>query len=158
MQIIEIPANVKDLPKDKAGLIIPFYKGENAAERRLQCVENKLCAICGKKLDPGEYYFITHYRGKIDKISMHGAMHKDCAVYMLQAFPKRCRWELAAIPLTRKAVMEEIKHVHKFDLIYLIHASHLHFIPNQHPGGDLVKFNIIETTLYSYENDTITKK
>lgn len=95
---MEIPAQLQHLQKDKRGFPIPYvvlidkdgqphFKVNDTSKSR-QCGNDKICHICGKKLN-GEFWFIGgqvsafHPQGAFND----GAVHKVCGIFALQVCP-----------------------------------------------------------------------
>jgi hypothetical protein len=91
-----MPERIKNLPHDpERGYPIPFFVAwiDGKAdfriaddEKRVRCVKERLCWICGEKL--GRYLaFVIGPMCAINRISAEPPMHRDCAEYSVRVCP-----------------------------------------------------------------------
>jgi hypothetical protein len=91
-----IPDFLSHLPVDERGYPVPYFAAiVNGKpdfrmldmEKQKICVEYNKCAICGKKLQKGVYYFISGPLGAKNQVSSDPPMHRECAGFSLAACP-----------------------------------------------------------------------
>lgn len=91
-----MPERIKNLPRDpERGYPVPFFVAwiDGKAdfriaddEKRVRCVKERLCWICGEKL--GRYLaFVIGPMCAINRISAEPPMHRDCAEYSARVCP-----------------------------------------------------------------------
>lgn len=93
---VPLPARMAARPKTEEGYPVPFvnYVYPNGVadlrvlsqERVNQCVDQKLCGICGQSLSP-EVVFVGGEVSCLNKHFADPAMHEDCARYAVQVCP-----------------------------------------------------------------------
>ncbi len=95
---VPIPERMSLLELDPRGYPVPYTVlvddegrpqfAANDGERRFRCIVNKLCQICGKKLDK-ELWFVGGPGSSFheDGCFLDPAMHHECATYALQVCP-----------------------------------------------------------------------
>lgn len=166
--MIPIPSFLKHPKVNKNGFPIPFFVGYVDgkpdfrlldAKKQMYCIEQKLCAICGKKLIKHSYYFISGPNGYTNKISTDPAMHRACAEYSLNVCPhlhieKTTRRETGIEHLKQEqgAIMLD-----KPPMLLLVKADN--FSKVRHPDGRhaLISFKPISYEIYVYENGELVK-
>lgn len=93
---VPIPSVMKGLKRDKRGYPIPFFVGYIKGKpefrfldpkKKLLCLEENLCSICGQPLKRNEFYFISGPAGLANRTSSDTPMHLQCAEYSLQVCP-----------------------------------------------------------------------
>lgn len=92
----EIPDRLKNRPTYR-GFIIPAISIMDAQgvpdfrvidmEKWHQIVNQRLCAICGEKLVPGQYWFIGGDICEANHLFFDPAMHEECARYSFTVCP-----------------------------------------------------------------------
>ncbi len=91
-----MPKRIANLPRDPdRGYPVPFFVAYIDGkpdfriaddEKRLRCIKEKLCWICGEKL--GHYIgFVIGPMCTINRISTEPPMHRDCANYSVRVCP-----------------------------------------------------------------------
>jgi hypothetical protein len=94
MQAATIPDFLAHLPTHR-GLPVPFVQAVfNGVpdfrtvdpNKSIQCIEEKLCAICGRKLGE-KSYFIGGPRSKASRLFTDPPMHQKCAEFASQTCP-----------------------------------------------------------------------
>ena len=159
MKSIEIPQFVSHLKIADNGYPIPFFVAyrEGKPDFRLldarkykHCLEQGLCAICGKKNIKESLYFIAGPQGMANGISTDAPMHKVCAEYSLRVCPhlaleKAERREKDVSHLSNPAMVKE-----KPPVIFLVRTKRFEIIRNPH-GGVLLKYKPVSHTEYRYE-------
>jgi hypothetical protein len=96
---VEKPRRMRTLQRDARGYPVPFLvlidrSGTpqftiNDARRTAECVSKRLCAICGKRFDRGEMWFVggsrcfLHTRGAF----VDPPVHLECGEYALKVCP-----------------------------------------------------------------------
>lgn len=87
------PKGFHRLNRDHRGLPVPYAMRQNPLSqttvdppRVLECLQRKLCAVCGLKLD-NKKWFIGGYRTMVYRIFVDGPMHRVCAEYALRVCP-----------------------------------------------------------------------
>jgi hypothetical protein len=115
---ITMPHRIENLPRDpERGYPIPFFvayingKADFRIaddEKRVRCVREKLCWICGERL--GKYLsYVIGPMCAVNRVSAEPAMHRDCAEYSVAVCPfllnpnqkrnpKKVDAELAEVP------------------------------------------------------------
>jgi hypothetical protein len=113
-----MPHRIENLPRDpERGYPIPFFvayingKADFRIaddEKRVRCVREKLCWICGERL--GKYLsYVIGPMCAVNRVSAEPAMHRDCAEYSVAVCPfllnpnqkrnpKKVDAELAEVP------------------------------------------------------------
>lgn len=163
-----IPEYLKHLKVNSKGYPIPFFVAyvDGKPDFRLldarkqgYCIDQKLCAICGKKLFKNSYYFISGPEGYKNKIATDPAMHRNCAEYSLNMCP-----HLHIEKTTRRESGLEKLHeqqgeimLDKPPMLLLIKADS--FKRHNEPGfpTTLIKFKPISHEIYVYENGVLVK-
>lgn len=95
---VPIPERMKSLPMDQRGYPIPYTvlrdsKGKahfavNSEERRLRCLKEDLCPICGLRLFRGRWLVGGPGSGLVaEGLFQDPPMHSECAHYALQVCP-----------------------------------------------------------------------
>jgi len=93
---IPMPERIANLPRDKErGYPVPFFVAEIDGkydfriadeQKRIRCVQERLCWICGERL--GRYLaFVIGPMCAINRISAEPPMHRDCAEYSVRVCP-----------------------------------------------------------------------
>lgn len=95
MKEVEIPDRLKGFPFYK-GMLIHFtvFVGDDGIpdfivvneNNRLKCMEGRLCALCGQKLER-EIVFIGGDKSIKDSLFLDGPMHHECALYATKVCP-----------------------------------------------------------------------
>lgn len=166
---LEIPKELSHLKIDKRGYPVPFFvswiNGEPEfryldAVRAKMIIDNKLCHICGKKLNKDFFYFISGPIGLQNRISSDAAMHKTCAEFSLRACPhlylqkadRRDNDELGkAIGSMPSPVIRE-----KPNTLFLIKSNK--FKKVLHEGQTYLQYRPVSTEKYIYENGKLIKE
>lgn len=165
---IYIPAFLSHLKVNDKGYPIPYFvsivNGKPDfrlldARKQVYAVEQKLCAVCGKKLFKWAYYFITGPMGYTNKVSTDPAMHRQCAEYSLQVCPhlyieKTKRREAGVEHL--RAQQEELM-LDKPPMLLLVKADKFSWLPNPITHTKLITFRPVSYEIYVYENGLLTK-
>jgi hypothetical protein len=156
-----IPPILKDRPIDPRGYVIPYFvpiidgKPEfryQDAGKRQSCLDHGLCSICGKKLYPKSFWFITGPIGLMNKIASDAPMHEDCARYSLNVCPhiffqkaeRRSDTDVGDPNLIRS----------KPDIILLVKADKIGLTHNQ--GRTYITFRPVMKEQYSYRDNRLT--
>lgn len=94
---VPLPRRMRKLPREKRGYPVPFTTMLDPytnvpdfrvldVRRQLQCINQKLCAMCGDKL--GKYIaFIGGPRSRDGHCFFDPGMHRDCAEYAAKICP-----------------------------------------------------------------------
>ncbi len=169
MSTIFIPAFLSHLKVNDKGYPIPYFVGYVDgkpdfrlldAKKQVACTNRSLCAICGKKLFKGAYYFICGPMGYTNKISTDPAMHRNCAEYSLNVCPhlhiqKTHRREsgLEHLSAEQSVVMAD-----KPTTLLLVKCDKFKRIPNPYaPGLWLIQIRPASYETYVYENGLLVK-
>ncbi len=91
-----MPERIKNLPRDpERGYPVPFFVASVNGkpdfriadeQKRIRCVKERLCWICGERL--GRYLvFVIGPMCAINRISAEPPMHRDCAEYSVRVCP-----------------------------------------------------------------------
>lgn len=171
MSKIFIPEFLKHLKVNDKGYPIPYFVGYVAgkhdfrlldARKQILCVDTKICAICGKKLFKGAYYFISGPEGYKNKISTDPAMHRQCAEYSLNVCPhlhieKTSRRQAGLEDIPGKEA-QEVYMAPKPATIIMVKCDKFKNISNPVLSGHfLIKFRPISYETYVYENGELVK-
>jgi hypothetical protein len=159
----EVPHFLDHLKIDERGYPIPFFvpivdgkpnfKFADLNKFNL-CVEKHLCWICGKKLPKDYFYFIAGPVGLQNKVHSDPAMHKECAQFTLIACP-----HLFYQKAERKENEQQTPYqiLQKPNCLFLVKSSKYKVIGDKlHPN--LVKYNVVSTEKYIYENNKLIKE
>jgi hypothetical protein len=95
---VPLPASLADLPRDPRGYPIPHGVWQNpetgeydfrviVEKIRLQALEERLCAVSGKPMPEGEYWFIGGPGSHKRRSFIDWPMLKEVALYSLQVCP-----------------------------------------------------------------------
>lgn len=166
----QIPKELSHLKIDERGYPIPFFvpkingkyefRFADAKKQRL-CIEQKLCAICGKKLIDNLYFFITGPVGYQNRVVTDSAMHRICAEYSLEVCPYM-HFEKADIrdrdPLYKSVQAINLPQLPKPKELYLIKSDKFKSEPNPMNGGSIIRFRPVSYEVYIYENGILKKK
>ncbi len=88
---IEVPSFLAHLKRDPRGYPHPFLMMPDSiitmdGRKHERCVREKLCMICGRKLD-NKKWFIGGHRTAVNRLVVDPAMHEKCARYSLTVCP-----------------------------------------------------------------------
>lgn len=109
MSSIPVPDFMADLPVFR-GLPVPFtvFVGEDGIpdfkvadqRKRMRCMIEGLCALCGKSLRPKEVVLIGGPSCCANRIFFDPASHRECAIYATKACPylSNADWDYATQP------------------------------------------------------------
>lgn len=162
----DIPEALAHLKIDERGYPIPFFvsRPNGKPDFRLLdatkydlCITKKLCAICGKKVHPGSYYFISGPIGLQNKTCTDSAMHRVCAEFSLKVCP-HMYFEKAEY---RDGGAKDLVPENPFHLqtkpteLFLVKAKK--FEPFKREGYSMIKFWPVSTERYIYENGKLIK-
>lgn len=91
MTTIEVPPFLAHLKRDPRGYPHPFLMTPDSiftmdGRKQERCVREKLCMICGRKLD-NKKWFIGGQRTAVNRLVVDPAMHERCARYSLKVCP-----------------------------------------------------------------------
>lgn len=91
MKPIKVPSFLAHLKRDPRGYPHPFLMMPDSiftldGRKQERCVREKLCMICGRKLD-NKKWFIGGLRTAINRLVVDPAMHERCARYSLKVCP-----------------------------------------------------------------------
>lgn len=167
---LDIPVFLSHLKVDQRGYPIPFFVSyiDGKPEfrymdhvRQEMIIENKLCHICGKKLNKDYNYFISGPIGFKNKISSDAAMHRECAEFSLLACPhlhlqnaeRRENDELGK-EITNNADPILIKE--KPQTLILARASK--FKPVKHNGATYIRYTAVSFETFHYVNGKLEKQ
>jgi hypothetical protein len=86
-----IPPRMRNLRRDHRGYPWPFLMtGESIVtmdgRKQERCVREKLCMVCGTKLDK-KFWFIGGHKTAVNRLVIDPAMHEECARYSLKVCP-----------------------------------------------------------------------
>ncbi len=89
--MIEVPNFLAHLKRDPRGYPHPFLMMPDSiftmdGRKQERCVREKLCMICGRKLD-NKKWFIGGHRTAVNRLCVDPAMHERCARYSLKVCP-----------------------------------------------------------------------
>ncbi len=167
---IAIPKELAHLKVDHRGYPIPFFVSyqNGVPEFRFLNItkqhfilENKLCGICGKKLNKDYSYVISGPKGYENKISSDSAMHRVCAEFSLQACPhlylekaeRRTNDDLGKAIAAKPSIVI----MDKPEKLFLIKISK--FRLEDHGGQKFVVYsNAVSVEEYHYVNGKLEKK
>lgn len=152
-----IPKQLAHLKLDERGYPIPYFVHVTDGkpnfrfqdlEKRDICVQRKLCAICGKKLDKGFAFVITGPHGYKNRTVSDAPMHRVCAEFTL-----RCCPHLHYRQAERKEQGNDPNQAaEKPDVIFLIKIDKFKL------DGAYVHFRPIGFEEYIYESNVLIKK
>lgn len=116
---IIIPPRVATRPRDPRGYPIPYLQlvreGERVdfrvmdTQRRIQCLSQKLCGICGQKLDE-TVCFIGGEQSVKNRLFSDPASHEECARFSMQACPylSNDNYRVSGAPVKIPGVIEDV--------------------------------------------------
>lgn len=89
--MIEVPNFLAHLKRDPRGYPHPFLMLPDSiftmdGRKQERCVQEKLCMICGRKLDNKEWFIGGHLTA-VNRLVVDPAMHERCARYSLKVCP-----------------------------------------------------------------------
>jgi hypothetical protein len=112
-----IPDHLSHLPEFK-GYAIPFTTLVNNhgipdfhttnGERWKECVENKLCAVCGKDLQYWVWYYGKEPNDEETTVYFDPGMHKECAEYLTAT-----NYEFFDTPVPKQTFIEKARRSHE---------------------------------------------
>jgi hypothetical protein len=168
MRKIEVPNFLSHLKIDERGYPIPFFVAYVNGKpdfrmlevtKQKQCVEKKLCSICGKKLF--EYqYFITGPMGLKNGTHSDPPSHRECAEYSMNICPhlyfeKADRNDRGEI-YKESAAQNTTGIMHKSKELYLIKSDKYKLV--RVPEGHILQFRKVSWEKYIYLNGILTKE
>jgi hypothetical protein len=91
LRTVELPVRMRSCARDHRGYPIPFLMMPDSqisidGEKLMVCLGQKLCMICGKKLD-NKKWFIGGQATARNRLFNDPAMHEECARYALRVCP-----------------------------------------------------------------------
>lgn len=91
LDTVPIPPRMRHLRRDHRGYPWPFLMMPDSivtmdGRKQERCVREKLCMICGSKLD-NKKWFIGGQRTAINRLCVDPAMHEECARYSMKVCP-----------------------------------------------------------------------
>lgn len=161
-----IPKQMSHLKIDPRGYPIPFFvpivNGEpnfKYADHRKQelAIEKKLCHICGLKLIPKSYYFITGPMGLKNRVVTDAAMHRECAEFSLQACPHMFFQKAERKADEDMAPMAGALIMAKPSELYLIKSDKFEARFNHQYGYKLIHFRVTGTDKFIYVDNKLQK-
>ncbi len=170
---VVIPPFLKHLKvHDKTGYPIPFFVAYRDGipdfrlldqQKQLYCVDQKLCAICGKKLIKDAYYFISGPMGFANKISTDPAMHQECAIYSLETCPhlhfEKAQRRETGIEDLHKEGQADLHILDKPNVMIMAKARHFDKFPNPaQRGAWLIRYKPVSFDAWVYENGILIQK
>jgi hypothetical protein len=167
---ISIPKELAHLKIDERGYPIPFFVAKIEgkpdfrildAKKQLLSADQKLCAICGRKLAKDYVYFISGPMGVQNCVSSDPPMHRVCAEYSLQVCP-HLYYEKAERN-ERGELYQKLKDGKSADFLipdkpsvfHMVRANKWEFKRTQ--GVNLFHFRVASFETYSYENGHLLK-
>lgn len=161
-----IPKELSHLKIDERGYPIPFFVTNRNGkpdfvllntERQMQCVEKKLCPICGLKLYKDYSYVITGPLGLKNCMVTDPPMHRVCAEFSLRACPHMYfqKAERKETGVDRDAVQEAIHNLDKPAVLFLVKIDKIKQRP--HEGHVYLNFRPVSAEQYEYRNGLLTK-
>lgn len=159
MKKIEIPEFLQHLPVDDRGYPVPFFvpwkDGKPqflyADERKVaNCVERKICGICGKLMMHGDSFMVTGPIGYKNRVASDAPMHRRCAEYSLRVCP-HMYYEKSE----RRTTVVDTVHIREKPRVYL-----LSFKLKYDGGAGYKLIQYIPTgepEEYTYQNGVLTK-
>lgn len=167
--IPQIPKELAHLKVDERGYPIPFFVTKRDGKpdfvllntkRQDDCIEGKLCPICGKKLYKDYQYVITGPIGLKNRYISDPPMHRICAEFSMQACPhmhfqKAERKDLADIAVTQ--LNKDIHSLPKPEILYLVK---IHKYKKEPVNGtqQVIRFWPVSQEEWVYENGILIKK
>lgn len=134
------------------------------ARKQKDCVDRKLCSVCGKKLPKDYCYFLSGIMGVTNQVSTDPPMHRACAEYSLAVCPhlhlEKAQRREVDLPLS--VLQEILVEQSKPKDIYLIKAKTSNFKTKNTPDGKggsypIIHYTLISTIKYSYEGGILVK-
>jgi hypothetical protein len=88
---IPLPKRMLNCQRDKRGYPIPFLMIPDQqilidGRKQERCAMQKLCMICGKKLDNKKWFIGGHHAAQ-NRLFTDPAMHEECARYAIRVCP-----------------------------------------------------------------------
>lgn len=162
---IPIPDRVASLPRDERGYPIPYFipivdGKENFkymdAPKQLRCATQRICMICGQKLLPKQYWYITGPIGRKNFTVSDPAMHEECARYSLAVCP-HMHYEKADRTTGADESPPEIVVLAKPPQVFLIHAQD--YVIVKHKSGYILSefVNVVYEECWSYVDGILVK-
>lgn len=160
-----IPHIMRNLPIDDRGYVIPYftpivngvpdfrYQDE---KKRQNCFNYNLCSICGKKLIPRIFWFISGPLGLKNKTASDAPMHEECARYSINVCPHMIFQKAERRSEGGPHTPEPFLMTDKPETLYLIKADKYRLI--NYGGHTYIRFRPIFTEAYGYENNRLIKK
>lgn len=161
--MFNIPKQLQHLKVDERGYPIPFFvpivKGKPEfrymdAKKVDMAIDQHLCHICGKKLHPDYFYFISGPIGLMNGVSSDAAMHRECAEFALEVCPHML-YQKAERKVEESGPTPHIKK--KPDCLFLIKTSKYKakFYPEF--GYRLIHYKPVGAEKYIYINNKLQK-
>lgn len=160
---LPIPKELRHLKLDERAYPIPFFvpivdgkpnfKYADINKFNL-CTEKHLCWVCGKKLNKDYFYFISGPIGLQNRIHSDPAMHKECALFTLEACP-----HLYFYRAERKTEIVLPYQINgKPDCLFVVKSSKYKIVPDGIGHRNLIKFNVVSTEKYIYVDNKLVKE
>jgi hypothetical protein len=165
---VPIPANLQHLKLDSRGYPIPFFvpiidgapNFKLLDERKqLECIEKRLCPICGKKLFKDYSYVITGPLGYNNKVVTDPPMHRECAEFSLKACPHMYFEKAERKKMSQEEAIQARKQhlaLEKSTELFLIRTKH--HAKTRNGAHYAIRFDPVSATKYVYENGLLVEK
>lgn len=163
-----IPKELSHLKLDDRGYPIPFFAAirDGKPDFRLldvkkqrECIDKKLCAVCGLKLHKDYSYIITGPIGLTNRVSTDPPMHRVCAEFSIQACPhllykNATRRETG---VDRNVLQQQLMELEKPSSIFLVRIrSNFNEIKEQ--GQSLIKYVPVASNEWIYIDGILQEK
>jgi hypothetical protein len=161
---IEIPNELSHLKKDERGYPIPFFvpiiDGKPnfkflSEQKKKECMEKRLCGVCGKKLYKDYHYFLSGPLGLKNTISADPPMHRVCAEFAVKACP-----HLYLQPAQRKAgkstIIDWFIIEDKPEIIVMAKSNKFTKVIDPVTKQWLFRYNPVAVTTFMYKNGVLT--
>ena len=164
LESIPLPSRLEKLEKDERGYIIPYFVPRDTSgkpdfkfmdgRKQVICAVNKICMICGQKLEPENFWYILGPLARKQRTSSDPAMHEECARYSLQACP-HMHYKKAQ-RTTDPTIDADIISRHKPDVMYLVQAKKYYLVQNKHYLLSEYR-DVVHEEQYVYEKNLLVK-
>lgn len=165
---LEIPKELSHLKLDERGYPIPYFVTPTDGkpefrfldpERIKMIVQRKVCHICGKRLQPDNFYFIAGPIGLQNKVGSDAPMHLGCAEFSLRACPhmylQKAEYRIND-DLGRIAKLFNPNNITtKPDTLYLVKADKFRIKPEG--GRFYIHYRPVSTVKYVYLEGKLVK-
>lgn len=160
---IPIPKELSHLKIDERGYPIPFFvpivdgkpNFRYLDERRqLECIERRLCGICGKKLYKDFQYFLSGPKGLYNQVASDPPMHRVCAEFAIISCP-HLYYQQAERKTEHNPIKDWYLGQDKPDTMFMVKVDHYRTFRAPVNNKTIFQFRPVAIAEYVYKNGVL---